>query len=113
GMRQAGIIAAAGLVALDTMVDRLAEDHENARVLAGELSNINGLSIEADNIQTNIVIFHIEKLPPQEFLALLAKEGIKVSHYGGDLIRMVTHYGISRSDVLRAVVAVKTVLGQG
>ncbi len=113
GMRQSGIIAAAGLVALDTMIDRLAEDHENAGVLACELANIPGLSIDPDNIQSNIVIFHIEKMPPEQLLTRLAEEGVKVSHYGGNLMRMVTHYGISRADVLKAAETVKSVLDQG
>ena len=57
GMRQAGVVAAAGLVALDTMVDRLADDHANARLLAGALARIPGLVIDLARVQTNIVIF--------------------------------------------------------
>ena len=110
GMRQAGVVAAAGLVALDTMIDRLAEDHENAKVLAHELADTPGISIHPEDIHTNIVIFQVERTAPEKLLARLAEEGVKVSHYGGNLIRMVTHYGISRSNVLKAAKTLKTVM---
>ena len=64
GMRQAGVLAAAGLVALDTMIDRLAEDHANARLLAQGLANIDGLQVDPESIQTNIVIFQVYIRPP-------------------------------------------------
>lgn len=110
GMRQAGIIAAAGIVALECMVDRLSEDHENAKRLAYMLADIPGLTIDPDAVQTNIVIFNIEAIAPEDFLGRLAREGLRVSHYGGVRIRMVTHYGIERRDVEEAAEMVKTVL---
>ena len=105
GMRQAGILAAAGLVALDTMVDRLAEDHQNARRLAAGLANIDGLSVDADSIQTNIVIFDVDekvaKVP--DFMKTLAEAEVLVSYPGEHSVRMVTHRHISGDDVEEAL----------
>jgi len=101
GMRQAGILAAAGLVALDTMVDRLAEDHQNARRLAQGLANIDGLTLDADSIQTNIVIFSVdaEVSPAPDFIKAMGAAGVQVSYPGEQSIRMVTHRHISSEDV--------------
>ena len=105
GMRQAGILAAAGLVALDTMVDRLAEDHQNARRLAAGLANIDGLSLDADSIQTNIVIFDVDekvaKVP--DFMKALVDAEVLVSYPGEHSVRMVTHRHISGDDVEEAL----------
>ena len=104
-MRQAGILAAAGLVALETMVDRLAEDHQNARRLAQGLANIDGLTVDADSIQTNIVIFDIDDqvAKPQDFIKALADAGVLVSYPGDRSVRMVTHRHISGADVEEAL----------
>ena len=105
GMRQAGILAAAGLVALDTMVDRLAEDHQNARRLAAGLAHIDGLSLDADSIQTNIVIFDVDekvaKVP--DFMKALVDAEVLVSYPGEHSVRMVTHRHISGDDVEEAL----------
>ena len=77
GMRQAGVIAAAGLVALDTMVDRLADDHANARLLAEALAEVEGLTIDLPRVQTNIVIF--EAQAPWSPDAFLRRHGRRVS----------------------------------
>src|SRR5439155_13006079 len=61
GMRQVGVLAAAGLIALDRMVDRLAEDHQNARRLAEGLQGLPGLRVDLSRVQTNIVIFHVDR----------------------------------------------------
>jgi len=100
-MRQAGILAAAGLVALDTMVDRLAEDHQNARRLAQGLANIDGITVDADSIQTNIVIFEIEEqvAPAPDFIKAMAAAEVLVSYPGERSVRMVTHRHISGDDV--------------
>jgi len=105
GMRQAGILAAAGLVALDTMVDRLAEDHQNARRLAQGIANIDGLSVDPDSIQTNIVIFDIDDkiTAVPEFIAAMKKAGVLVSYPGERSVRMVTHRHISNEDVEEAL----------
>jgi threonine aldolase len=105
GTRQAGVLAAAGLVALDTMVDRLAEDHQNARRLAQGLANIDGLSIDPEKIQTNIVFFEVDtKLgTAADMIAALEQENIKVLYPGKQSIRMVTHRHIGGEDIEEAL----------
>ncbi len=111
GMRQAGIIAAAGIVALEQMVDRLAEDHENARRLALGLAEIPGISIDPAQVRTNIVIFDLvaERPTPAEFAARLGADGVKVLALG-ERIRLVTHHGIDAADIDRALVAIRRVM---
>ena len=105
GMRQAGVLAAAGLVALDTMIDRLAEDHQNAKRLADGLANIDGLSVDPESIQTNIVFFEVDdKLgTAAELIAALNRHGVLVSYPGKQSIRMVTHRHISPGDIEEAL----------
>lgn len=105
GSRQAGILAAAGLVALDTMIDRLAEDHQNARRLAAGLANIDGLSVDADSIQTNIVIFDIDEKvgAVPDFITAMKDADVLVSYPGEHSVRMVTHRHISGDDVEEAL----------
>jgi len=101
GMRQAGIIAAPGIVALEKMVDRLEEDHRNAKILAEGLVKLDGIAIDLGTVQTNIVKFDISGLPisPDEFLSKLWERGVKASGYGGSLMRMVTHRHIGKEDI--------------
>jgi threonine aldolase len=105
GMRQAGILAAAGLVALDSMIDRLADDHANARRLAQGLANIDGLSLDPDSIQTNIVIFDIEESVgvASDVISALKQEGVLVSSPGQRSIRMVTHRHVDSADIDEAL----------
>ena len=105
GMRQAGILAAAGLVALDTMIDRLAEDHQNARRLAQGLANIDGLSVDPESIQTNIVFFEVDEDlgTAADLIAALKNQGVLVSYPGQQSIRMVTHRHISPEDIEEAL----------
>ncbi len=108
GMRQVGILAAAGIVALESMIDRLAEDHQNAQVLARGLAQIPGIHLDPNNCPTNIVIFEIDGSVPQ-FIKALADRGLKVSSPGGQRIRMVTHYGITGEDIEEALSIVEAV----
>ncbi len=103
GMRQVGILASAAIVALDTMVDRLSEDHSNANYLAYGLSKIPGITINPDNISTNIVYFELESGNVQKFLNLLHDRGILAQHPYGSKVRMVSHYGITRDDIDEAL----------
>ncbi|MBI4498240.1 MAG: low-specificity L-threonine aldolase [Chloroflexi bacterium] len=112
GMRQAGIIAAAGIVALESMIDRLAEDHEHARMLAEGLAHLPGLTLDLEPIQTNIVIMQVQAMSGEEFAGRLEAEGIRVSRMGPNLVRMVTHYGITRSDMQEAVRAAARILAE-
>ena len=109
GMRQAGVLAAAALVALDEMVDRLAEDHANALRLAQGLSRIPGILIDPAQIHTNIVIFEVAGGEPVEFLGRLRERGVLGSHTHGPKLRMVTHYGIEQHDIDEALDAVESV----
>ncbi len=112
GMRQAGIIAAPGIVAVEKMVSRLKEDHENARRLAEGIAKISGLSIELDRVQTNIVYFDLvdERLSPDELVACLDKRGIRFLRTGTSRFRMVTHYGINSEDIDVALSALGEVM---
>jgi threonine aldolase len=114
GMRQAGIIAAAGIVALEQMVDRLAEDHANARRLAEGLAEMPGLAINTDRVQTNIVIFELtsERLTPAELQARLGERGVKLLAIEGRRLRAVTHYGIEADDIEIALAAAREVMEQ-
>ena len=108
GMRQAGVLAACGLVALTTMVDRLEEDHANARYLGEQLQAIDGIEVELDAIETNMVFARIlvGGFDSNAYTAYMRRQGIKV--YGAlseetKLYRFVTHHGVSRQDLDQAV----------
>jgi threonine aldolase len=110
GMRQAGVIAAAGIVALETMVDRLAEDHANARRLADGLAGIKGMSLAQDEIATNIVMFHLSpELSVVEFTEGLEKAGVKIGLRDGRPFRAVTHCMVSSSDIDEALTRIEAV----
>ena len=110
GMRQVGILAAAGVVALEKMIERLAEDHENARLLADGLATIGGISIDPTRVLTNIVIFVLEEGETRDFLNALSGEGVLALPLSPDRVRMVTHYGIERGDVEQAVEVIRRVM---
>lgn len=110
GMRKAGIIAAPGIYALEHMIDRLEEDHENARLLAYELSKIEGIRIDLRTVQTNIVIFSLETISSRDFLMKLRKKGVKAGAISTNKVRMVTHYGITREDIIYTINAIKSIL---
>ena len=110
GMRQAGIIAAAGIVALETMVDRLAEDHANATRLAEGLSSIKGITLAQDEIPTNIVMFDLSpELSTAEFSEGLETGGVKVGFRDGGPFRAVTHCMVSSSDIDEALARIEVV----
>ncbi|ASF41357.1 low-specificity L-threonine aldolase [Halobacillus halophilus] len=100
GLRQVGIIAAPGLVALNDMVDRLAEDHEHAKQLAEGLGNIEGLEIE-NNVDTNILLVNVEGRgkTSHEFLEELKSQGVLAVPFGPYTVRFVTHYDVSGEDI--------------
>ncbi|ALC90273.1 threonine aldolase [Bacillus sp. FJAT-18017] len=111
GMRQAGVIAAPGLIALTQMVDRLAEDHENAKVLAEGIMNIAGLRI-ANNVKTNIVVTDVSQtgLGEKAFVEKLKEQGILTGSVGTGLIRIVTNYDVSKDDIQSALTAIQAVV---
>lgn len=108
GLRQAGIIAAPGLVALNTMRDRLVEDHDNAKILAEGLSNIAGIEL-VNQVDTNIVVIDVSGLQMNstEFVEKLKEKDILCGTFGPDLVRFVTHFNVSTGDIHQTL---KTVL---
>jgi threonine aldolase len=100
-LRQSGIFAAAGVVALNEMVDRLAEDHANARRLAEGLAQLPGLAVDPQNVETNIIFLDVSdpKIDPRRFVAGLAERGVKIGSPYGTRIRIVTHYQFQAADV--------------
>jgi threonine aldolase len=112
GMRQAGVLAAAGIVALDEMRERLAEDHANARLLAERIQGLPGISINSAKVRTNIVIFDIAgtHTPVAEFVAGLKSRGVLAAGIGGTRVRLVTHYDVSRADCEAAAAAIEDLL---
>ena len=128
GMRQAGIIAAGALYALEHNVDRLAEDHANAKRLATALAEMPGVSIDVDAVETNIVYFDVEpdlRLPGREpddtdpvrsataaaFCNTLHEKGVWILPLGAQRVRAVTHLDVSADDIERAIVVLRDVLG--
>ena len=111
-MRQAGILAAAGIVALESMVERLAEDHRHARRLAEGLAHLPGVLLDPATVQTNIVIFALapDAPSPPELVARLAEQGVKMGAIGGRKLRAVTHYGLEAEDIDQALLAAARVL---
>lgn len=108
GMRQAGIIAAAGIVALKSMVGRLAEDHAHARALAEGIAHVPGLSVDLTKVRTNMVqVSTTGPLTPTEFTGRLRDAGVLALPNGPTTIRMVTHRHISPHDVARAIEAIR------
>lgn len=105
-MRQAGVLAAAGLIALEQMPARLHEDHANARLLAETLSHIDGVVIDLDAVETNIVIFRLAGgMSATELVARLKTRGILASTVGPDAIRLVTHHDVNRAACVTAAEA--------
>lgn len=109
-MRQAGIIAAAGVVALETMVDRLAEDHVNARFLAEGLAEIPGLQVDLERVQTNMVMVNVQREFPDGIAGPMDVRGIKFLDRGRGRLRLVTHYGIDEADIQQTVEAFRAVM---
>ena len=103
-LRQAGIIAGAALYALDHHIDRLKEDHENARLFAERIAEIEGLRISLDDVETNLVFFEIDpELGTAADLAARMKErGVRLGALGRQLVRGCTHLDVSREQVLEA-----------
>jgi threonine aldolase len=113
GMRQAGVLAAAVLVALDTMTERLAEDHADARRLAEGLLRLDGFEVALETVQTNIVMADLPTAAAAAAgVTLLAERGVLALHIGARRIRFVTHYGIAADDIEQALHAAEQVAGR-
>jgi threonine aldolase len=114
-MRQVGVLAAAGLIALEEMPKRLGEDHDNARFLAGELAKVQGLLVHPERVQTNIVVFDVKGtgLTTAEFGARLKARGVLMNEAArpGEM-RAVTHYDVSHEECAQAVEAIAEVVSE-
>jgi threonine aldolase len=112
GLRQAGFLAAAGLVALKEMTGRLKEDHENARLLGQELAKIPGVKVNMDDIQINMVFFDLSKtgIDSEKLVKDLYERGIKSNGAENGLMRFVTNYGVSKEDVHYVINTLKELL---
>jgi threonine aldolase len=118
GMRQAGILAAAGIVALEQMVDRLADDHETSNQLANGLADYPQIDIDVYRVKTNMVMFSIRNTNQElfnesetmQFLSKASEYGVLMGHIGQGKIRAVTHYGIKSSDITIALTAIRRAL---
>jgi threonine aldolase len=113
GLRQAGVLAAPGIIALEKMVDRLAEDHANARQLAEGLSAIPGLQVDVDGVETNIILCNIKEtgLSNEQFLARLKEDGILAVPFDDGIIRFVTHREVTSDMVEMAVQRIRKLIG--
>ena len=111
GMRQAGIIAAPGIVALEKMIDRLEEDHRNAKRLAEGIAKIEGIAVDMERVQTNMVLFDISGLGVADelFLSKLKENGVLALTNAKNKVRMVTHRGIEGEHIEKAIAAVENV----
>lgn len=109
GMRQVGVLAAAGIVALETMVERLAEDHRNARVLAEGLAGLPGLVVDRDSVHTNMVYADTAPGAAEEFVAGLRAAGVLINAVGPSRVRFVTHKDVDRAGIDRALAAAREV----
>lgn len=112
GMRQVGILAAAGIYALENNISRLGYDHMNADLLARKLDNISGLSIDLESVQTNIVIVDIdpEKMTADEFISRLSTENVLCVPFGPQRVRFVTHLDVVTGDCEKAAAAVAKIM---
>ncbi len=104
-LRQAGIVAAGALHALDHHVDRLATDHENARTLANGLASLPGITLDPAEVETNIVIFEVDD--PEGLCSGLRRDGVLMGPVGPRAVRAVTHLDVDADGVQRAVEAVE------
>lgn len=112
GMRQAGVLAAAGIVALEQMIDRLQEDHDNARILAEGIAQIPGLTLDPHSVHTNIVFFDLvsQRISVEQFVQELHELGVWLLALGPGRLRAVTHYGIERAHVDEALQVMRRVM---
>ena len=112
GMRQAGILAAAGIIAIENMVERLGEDHKNARILGEGLADIDGIKVDLETIQTNMVNIDLQEsgMDTFQFLPKLTEYNILGLPRPPTKVRLVTHYGISEEDIYVTIKAIKEIV---
>ena len=100
GLRQAGFLAAAGIVSLTKMVDRLSEDHENAKILASELNKFDEIDVDFDNLKINMVFFKVSSsINTKSLVEFFLEKGIKINDAENGKMRFVTHYWVTKEDI--------------
>jgi threonine aldolase len=109
-MRQAGVIAVTGVIALETMVDRLAEDHANARTLAEGLAELPGVRCDLSRVQTNLVFIDLDRMTGADFESACRERGLLGGASGTHRVRFVTHHGITAGDIQTALTICEEVL---
>lgn len=114
GMRQAGLLAAAGIVAVTEMVERLADDHENAKSLARGLSQLDGIAIDPNDVETNIVFFEVDHptVTPNQLSAALRERSVLINASGGKRMRAVANRHVTSDDINTVLLAFREALGQ-
>lgn len=112
GMRQAGILAAAGIYALDHTIERLKDDHNNAQELASGISEISNIEIDLNKISTNLIFFKLQddSITDSEFIQKLKKYNIKIDDRGNRLFRMATHSDFTNNDIEKVIKTFKLIL---
>ncbi|QQE81344.1 low-specificity L-threonine aldolase [Alicyclobacillus sp. SO9] len=111
GLRQAGVIAAPGLIALEEMRSRLKDDHDNAKKLANGLAEIEGIAVNPDKVDTNIVIVELEQsVDTTAFVSALKRHGVLANGFGAKRVRFVTHHDVSTVDIAAAKQVVQRVM---
>ena len=112
GMRQSGILASAGIYSFDNMIERLEEDHSNAKLLAERLSEIDEIKIDLTKIYTNIIFFYLNntQIKDDELISNLLNNNIKIDSKGNRKFRMVTHYGFEKKDISTVINQLKLIL---
>ncbi len=111
-MRQAGILASAGIFALDNLTNQLTVDHENALLIGKELANINNVEIDIDKVSTNLVFFYLKKddLSDEAFINKLLENKIKIDSKGNHKFRIATHYGFTTDSINQVIDTIKSIL---
>ena len=114
-MRQAGHLAAAGIISLVDLVDRLQEDHENTKMLASQISEMEGIELDKSKIKTNIIFFKLKGLDGKIFLQELGKKQIKILMTDADtgIFRAVLHRDVSKKQVETVIESFKSILAKG
>ena len=114
GMRQVGVLAAAGMLALEDSPKLLAEDHANAKRLAEGLAELRGVKLDPERVQTNIAIFDIAAtgMTTAQMAAELKARGVLANGINAREMRMVTHYDVSREDIEQTIKITKEILGR-
>jgi threonine aldolase len=107
GMRQAGVIAAAGIVALEKMIDRLQDDHRRAKLLAEKIADLKELRVNPQEVETNMIMLTLNTMTADVFLKKLAAQNVLALPFNTKTVRIVTHKDIDDNDIERAVTAIR------